>query len=504
MSGLFATFNAYRRAVSAHQTAINTTSHNISNADTEGYSRQLVTMKASRALGAPALNSYAGPGQIGTGVEVSEISRARDMFLDRQIRDEQSTAGKYGARDEFLSEIEVLTLEPSYDDGPGISILMGKMWDAWHELSNNPESSNTKTGVVQAAKTFTDALNHIYSQLDNLKGHSMDLAQVEVTDFNSLVTQIDDLNRQIGGVEVMGKHANDLLDQQDVLIDKLSNMMDISVERNEFGRVTITTKNGSDTVTVVGDDRQELIYDDTTDSIGWGDVGSSVIDSVIDFADKNGSIAGYVSICDEIQGYQDKMDDLAKAVAYTTNMVHTGNGMLTDVPPIFVGTGNDAAIDNITAGNITVNSSLVDDPSGILASYENPAPGDSSTAGDGSRALAIAQLRDVKLGFPFDTSTITYDSANMTVTDSKGTTNMDGYYRNMIVELGASAAQASSMVTGQDELLNQLQIRKESISGVNIDEETTYLIQYQHALNAAFKGISVIDELLQSVINLVR
>ena len=117
MSGLFYTFNIFKSGMGAQQTAINVTAHNISNADTEGYSRQRATMVTSRPIGMTSLNSTAGPGMIGTGVKVDEVSRARDIFLDVQLRNEFATYGNYAAREEFLSNIEVMAMEPSFKEG---------------------------------------------------------------------------------------------------------------------------------------------------------------------------------------------------------------------------------------------------------------------------------------------------------------------------------------------------------------------------------------------------
>lgn len=543
MSGLFGTLNIAKKSINAHQAAVNTTSHNISNADTEGYSRQRVSLEASKPI---TMYGISGAMQMGTGVDITSISRVRDEFLDGQIRNEISTSEYYKSRDEFMSEIEAITMEPSYDDGPGLSVLVGKMWDAWQEFSKSPEDSNTRTGVVETTKTVTDTMNNIYTQLNDLNTHSNDLARSKVYEFNSTIAEIEALNKQISGIMISGQEPNDLLDKQDVLIDKLAGMMDIDVHRDIYGKVTIKT--GSN-ITIVGENKQSLSFVeevasdgtlkysnngdlkdvrtakdkvDTTEFNGvklvWvsqeGDISKAEIES--------GSIEGYVSVTKDIENYQNQLNALAKAIAYSVNMLHNDgykgeDPVPEDYVPVFVagGVSTDNIIDNenaITAGNITVNTNLKDN----LKAYSSSDP--TGEEGNGDRALAISMLRDTKLDInqflppakdrtdnsfeyvPNSGSTEPYCS----IKDAASGATIEGYYRSFIVEVGTSAGQASSMVDSQDALLSQLQLRRESVSGVSIDEETANLIQYQHSLNAAFRTVSVVDELLSAVINLIK
>ena len=133
------TFNVGKRGLFAQQRSIDVTSHNIANANTEGYSRQRAILETTRPFGMPSMNNQVGPGQIGTGVDVSIIQRVRDSFMDYQVRREKSTLGQYEARDKYLSEIESIFNEPSEN---GISDLIGKFFDSWHQLSKQAESSN--------------------------------------------------------------------------------------------------------------------------------------------------------------------------------------------------------------------------------------------------------------------------------------------------------------------------------------------------------------------------
>ena len=236
MSGLFATFNVGKRGLFAQQQAINTTSHNIANANTEGYSRQRATMETTRPFGMPSMDNQVGPGQIGTGVEVSSIQRIRDNFMDFQVRREKSTLGQYEARDKYLSEIENIFNEPS---DTGISTLIGKFFDSWEKLSKQAETSNARTIVAQQSAALADSLNHTYNQMIEVKKNAQQSIKQSVFDANSILEQIDELNQQIMSVKVSGMEPNDLMDRRDLLLDQLSQKFNINVEGDKFNTINL-------------------------------------------------------------------------------------------------------------------------------------------------------------------------------------------------------------------------------------------------------------------------
>lgn len=242
MSGLFASFNIAKRGLIAQQSALRVTNHNIANANTEGYSRQRATIETTTPFMMPSLNSYAGPGQLGTGAEVSSIVRVRNEFLDYQYRNETSVQGKYESREKFLSEIEGIFNEPS---DTGLSNVLGKFFDGWQQLSKQPETSNARTVVAQQAKVLADELNHTDFQLEKLKENTQLNIKESVFKLNNILDQIDDLNQQIITVKVAGQEPNDLMDRRDVLVDELSGIMDFTVNKQEFYGIDIIPNNVS-------------------------------------------------------------------------------------------------------------------------------------------------------------------------------------------------------------------------------------------------------------------
>ncbi|AEB75774.1 flagellar hook protein FlgK [Clostridium botulinum] len=239
MSGLFSTLNVGKRGLYAQQGALDVTSHNIANSNTEGYTRQRALMETTRPFGMPAMDNQVGPGQIGTGVEISKIQRVRDTFMDYQVRRETSTLGQYEARDKYLSEIEGIFNEPS---DTGISNLIGKFFDAWQEVANHPEGSNSRTVLASQASAIASELNHTYNQLEKVKENAQESIKQSVFDVNNALDRVDKLNQQIMAVKISGMEPNDLMDKRDLLLDELSKKFNVVVEQDKFGSINLKPK----------------------------------------------------------------------------------------------------------------------------------------------------------------------------------------------------------------------------------------------------------------------
>ena len=606
MSGLFSTLYIGTRGMSVQQTAINTTSHNIANANTEGYSRQRAIIETTRPFSMPSVNNAAAPGQLGTGAQIQAIQRVRDSFLDYQVRVETSTQGQYTARDKFLSEVESIFNEPS---DTGISTLVGKFFDSWQSLSNDAQSSNSRTIVVQQAAALADELNHTATQLQKLKENSQATIKDAVFEVNDNLNQIDQLNQQIISVKVAGQMPNDLMDRRDKLLDTLSAKFNINIDKKSFEAYDVKSvdlistdpadnsnfiqaqNNGNERRLSYVDGIKETapgsgIYNITYYKLGdkssatnavtlsnvpldaahykqldenrvlWADKAGVAVDGTtlgagaIDFANavlfkpSDGELKGYMSVQTDIDGYMDQLNSVAKALSFSVNALESGQtSSSNDGMPFFVnsdvatytqlgsknilsnlaGTQNGEV--NITAANISVNKQIIDDVMQIKTKLNDDlyASADLNTvdgANDGSRALAIAQLRDKLIKIQdINTGASGITSRADMFDPTKGAndiqkngnlidfisnlngTKIDNYFKDTVDKLGVQEAQAQRVVKNQDTLLASFQQTKESTSGVSIDEEMANLIQYQHAYQANAKIISTVDQLLDVVIN---
>jgi len=535
MSGLYGIFNSARSGLQAQQYSLNITSNNISNASTEGYTRQVINIQTSSTY------SLQGIGQLGTGVDVVSITRVRDELLDEQIRQETSNHESFKAKENVLSQVEMIFQEPGET---GLSTVMNNMWESWQELSKTPESSNARTVVVQNALAFTDTLNHMSSQLDNLESNIVTSLETEAYNVNSILGQIGELNGQIHKLEIKDIEANDLYDRRDVLLDGLSKMVDFNTEKDEFNRVRITeadsgnsyellpfnkentpqremsvirkaepdgsggynitlAKNGDTTdmhtINVTSGDYKDgdVIY---TEPSNWDDyINGVVTEPNLDKVDLGtGSMAGEIDSIEYIDNYQSSLDKAAYSIATSINKLHINDG--TGENGIDFYTTNDGSSE-ITAANITVSQDIQDDYTKINAGKTATSP-----SGNGERALAIAQLRNG--AYPIDDTAnlkayidANYDSSTMDITSSVAGASYDSYYTDIVALIGTQAQSAIRGSENQESLLLQLDQRKESISGVSLDEETANLIKFQTAYQANARVISTLEEMLNTLVN---
>ncbi|MCE5220778.1 MAG: flagellar hook-associated protein FlgK [Clostridium sp.] len=250
MSGLFDTFTIAKRGLNVQQGAINTTSHNIANANTEGYSRQRAVAEATKPFGGMSRFDTCSVGQVGTGAEITSIQRIRDYFIDYQVRNETGTSGYYTQTSETLSKVEDIFGEPS---DTGIQELTNQFFNAFQEVSKSPDKTDVKTVAIKDASALADAINYTYNQLEKTCEDSQSLLQTNVTDVNSYLDQINELNKQIRSVSAVGQTANDLMDKRDNLLDKLSNEFGIKVDRDSLDTINLSSTEYPDAALVKSD-----------------------------------------------------------------------------------------------------------------------------------------------------------------------------------------------------------------------------------------------------------
>lgn len=265
----------------AEQYALDTTSHNIANANTPGYSRQTVDLVASDPL--QVGEDTEGPTELGTGVQVEDISRIRDSFLDTQYRAQATQVGYQQERSQQLDQIQSGLDEPSDD---GLSAQLSQFWQAWSNVANDPSSQAARQALVDQADNLTSAFQTLSSQFATDKSQaaaqyaSLTGPQGQV---EQLASQIASLNQTIEATEENGSQPNDLLDQRDDLLDQLSNL----------GQVSITNLSNGSIQVQFGDAAKPLV-DDTT--VNWPQTLTSPggqLGALLDFSDTGGVIDTY-------------------------------------------------------------------------------------------------------------------------------------------------------------------------------------------------------------------
>lgn len=224
MAGLFSTLHTANSGMRVNQKSIQTVSHNISNINTPGYSRQRTEVETNRPLYMPSLNNNISKGQLGMGVQVTDVTRARNTFYDFQFRGQSHKYGEISSKFDYYTSIETIIKEPSET---GISANLNKFFDGWEELSKDPNSNSSKNLIVENGINLSALISNSYEKLDALKGDISSNIDKEVEQINSIIDRLITLERDIAVVGGTGSTPNDLLDERDRIIDDLSFKVDI-------------------------------------------------------------------------------------------------------------------------------------------------------------------------------------------------------------------------------------------------------------------------------------
>jgi len=629
MQSTFAGLEIGKRSVVAHQQALATTGHNLSNASTEGYSRQRVEFSPFEPIYLPGLNREETPGQIGQGSVIERIERIKDGLLENRIISQAEGEGFWDTRDKY-----VLMLEQIYNE-PGDTSIRSRMdafWDSWQELSIHPSDAAPRKAVLERGKTLVDAIGERFKGLSGIRDMLEQDIQGTVKQVNDLTRGIAGLNEEIQKIRAQGDNPNDLLDRRDVLVEKLAGLIDVTVDsrdsdefmvhtggsilvqgrsRREFALETghgmvdpsnaeeagfsrITWKDSGESVTLRGgslaamvqlrddDVRTELQNLDSmtlnftdlvndTHRAGTGLNGTTGLDFFTERAfvtnvagnyDRNGDgeydstyvfrmngsnkleeraqiglqgtlrLSGATGLVDVTYYPTDTVSDViarindagAEVVArldregrlslkgtpsadpanpdFVIRHLEDSGRFLEGYAGLLAGRGETGAFDwgksdavlalsggavdyavspiAHPSGWLEVSPALIKDPFSIAAGYgEN---GRKANPGNGDAALAIASIRNtpVMVG-RMDT--------------------FDDYFADSVARVGLMGEQADRALESQSLIMKQLRDMRSSISGVNLDEELSQMIKFQHGYAAAARFITTMNDMLDTIIN---
>jgi flagellar hook-associated protein 1 FlgK len=622
MKSTFMGIELGKRGIMASSQALDTAGHNISNANTEGYSRQRVKFGSTSPLYMPQLNRAETPGQIGQGVDVVSVERVRDDLLQKRIVSSGDGKGYWNTRSDYLLMVEQIYNEPN---DTSVRTLMDQFWEGWQELSINPSEQAARRQVARRGETLIEGINNRYNSLKEVRTMLDNDVAVSVGEVNGILSNIRELNEQIVKVEALGDNPNDLYDKRDLLVEKLSDFIKITVENkrdpDEFqihtggreliqGRkvnylgtdpnpdnesfLDITWGDSPERVTLYGGKLASLIdlrdgdlreeiqnldmmtinFTDMVNGIhrqGWNGNNETGIDFFREYPftnnvagnyDRNGDgeldtsmiyrftgahelnpqqqtgLTGTITINAltgniEIPYYAaDTVGDIMERINNSQSEVKAMldfNGRLTmkaspaaqienpdfvirhledsgqflvgyagileangpagaydwnqtDAVLALQGGDTDYAVAPLShpSGWLQINESLITDPNAIAAGLgENNRP---AAAGDGSAALAIADLRQ-----------------EMVMVGPQR--SFDDYFAESVANLGLKGEQAELTSETENLAYKELKDMQQSISGVNLDEEFSDMIKFQHGFNAVSRYISTVDEMLDTIIN---
>lgn len=619
MGSTFSGIELGKRSIMAHTDAISTAGHNISNANTEGYSRQRVQLKEFDPLYRPDLERPERAGMIGQGIDVQSITRIRDEMLDQRITAQQNQESYWDMRSKYYTMIEQIYNEP---DEVSVRSNMDKFWESWQELSVNPESQAARQAVVTRGESLSDSIK---SKWENLMGvGSLINSDIDSTvkQINSYANQIAAVNSEIVRSRGVGDNPNDLLDRRDLLVDKLSKLANITTDRRDpdefmvhldgkvlvqggvarnFDLVSLTDNNGYEKL-VWADTREDasvsggtlgalielrdvdvrneiqslntmtmnfsdLVNDVHRNAYGANNVtgldfftqhsfvenvngnfdrnGDGVLDhsyifrftgtttlnpqeqigfeGVMTFSGPSGNVQVPYHPTDtvetvinrindsngEVKAYLDRNNNLVLKGTTAQNVenpdfvirhVEDSGFFLTGYSGILAASGADGAydfaradaVDSLAgaqfavspvlnpAGYIEVNGVIKNDVKSVAAAFRDDSG--NVNAGDGRAAVEIASIRNTKVMIGHERT-------------------LDDYFADSVTNVGLKGEQAENNLKSHMAIMNDLRTMRDSISGVNIDEELSDIIKFQHGYNAAAKFVTIWDSLIDTVIN---
>ena len=446
MPGTFFGVEIARRGLSVHQRATQVSQNNVANAHTEGYSRQRPVMAATNPYQLPILSQ----GQLGSGVEVKEVERLRDIFLDGELRINLAEVGFWEGQENALAKVEALFTEPGENS---VNDLLAAFWNSWQELSNNPQEASARIFVAQTAVNLTTRLNYLTAQMDTAQGEITENLNFNVKELNELAAQLAEINKSIAKGLVKENHA--LMDQRDLILDKMARLAELEVSLGDNNMVTVIV--GGQTI-IEGFEVHPVEAEELP-------------------AETKGELGGLFTAREKMNDYLVKLDLFNQTLADKVNAAHQEGYTLNGIP------GSEFfALTEAANGlkEISVNEEILNDPNKIAAAEVTDAPG------DGRNALAIAALRE-KTDFI-----------------ELGNSSLAGFYRQLVTEIGAAKNQANQNTANFKLIAAQFEAQRQSLSGVLIDEELTLLMQYQYAYQASAQALKIMDDLLDTLVNRIK
>ncbi|OGS35189.1 MAG: flagellar hook-associated protein FlgK [Elusimicrobia bacterium RIFOXYB2_FULL_49_7] len=316
MSGLFGTMNIGVRGLAASQLALNITSQNISNANTEGYSRKRLNLTSE-------YRRDAAYGQMGFGVEVTNITRLRDFFIDRQINKQTQEYNYYNEVNDTLTRLENIYAEPS---DSALSKVLDNFWNAWSDLANNPESLAARNVVKANAEVLVDTFHNLSTQIRDLRDSKNDDISSVVSQVNQYLKQIYNLNKEIGTIEISsGAMANDARDQRDLAIKKLSELINVTTEEAGNGMINVLT-NGNMLVSPSSLETLEVstVTNTRSDGTSFSTLGIRYASTKKQYTPESGRLKGILDSRDlVVPYYEEQLDTIANTIVEQVNALHS-------------------------------------------------------------------------------------------------------------------------------------------------------------------------------------
>ena len=471
MTSIFHTLNLGTQALFANRQGLDTAAHNIANAQTEGYSRQ------TAHLGQRAPTGFQGV-FMGNGVYTQDISRSHDRFIEKQLNQSNASLGASTTRDEALRSLEGIY---SPDQSASLYDEMSNFFSSLHALSNSPEDLPSRVAVIEQGKTLSSTFRRVDENLRSTRSMIDENIDSSVHEVNSLLDRIASLNGKIKGMEFADEsQANDLRDQQDRMLRQVSEVFNVSYYSDASGMMTIRGPN--ETLLVEGSRAasmqvQRSALTEGAYQIIATDSGGSAHD--ITDAIHGGKIGGYLEVRDQvITGLIQDNNQLAKTLTDRFNEVHRSGYGINNMGAR-TGLNFFKSVDDIdfAARNMDLDNAIIASTD-ALSTASSPL-----ASGDNVNIIRMLGIQKEKLL-------------------NEGKSTLDGFYTNTVGTLGAQIVKAGHLLDSDQVIHSDVMARKESITGVSLDEEATNMMRWQTSFTAASKVIKTVDEMLDTILHL--
>lgn len=533
-------FGSSLSALSAQQAKIANAAHNIANVNTEGYTRRSVELR-NRGAG-----TVAGLG-IGNGVDIGEIVRYSDKFLEKIKREASSEYERYEVEDEFLSRVE--NLFKLDGESNTIGSTLNDFFAAVSDLTSNPSSHELRANFIERATDLTEAIKNTYNSLAELQSEADTRIAAQVSEINSLTSQIAEMNVNVTKIEIGGGVATDERDIRDNLINKLSEKIDFNLVEQRDGSVNISLQNGF--TLVFGGEARNLNANKTPGfttgsatlldgspptyiTYDYSNDGTSEIDLSQALASGNGQLSGLLNTRGifnatmtsafeaggPIVELASKVESITRALLIDFNSTYIGpdrdattagyqtssvnlNGNTPSVYGLFTFSGvsdvdnNGPNTTDLTASGETNFSSIISlaysDPNDVHAARDlsGGAPNALTFAsGDGSNMEALVALQSTNFIFT--------DGANFSEQST-----LDEAYNRAVSFVSDKVNRVRTSKSTSEANFNAAENRRDSESAVNMDEELTQLLGFQQNYQAAARVITIARQLVDDILGLV-
>jgi flagellar hook-associated protein 1 len=451
MPGLSHTLDIARRAMAAQQSVLAVIGHNVANTSTAGYSRQVARLVQET----PTLGTAQ---DYGNGVRVADVYRQRDRVLDQELRQDLSDLGRWESRAGRLEMIEGIVNEPS---DASVSAAMDEFWNAWSELSSDPDDQTRRAVVREQGRVLTYRMQTMVSRVEQLGQDIDNEISTRVDEFNLLLSDLQNLNTMVKESTLQGEAANDLRDRRDLLLDQLTQLADVTYGEREDGVLYVRLDH-----TMILDEAQ---YRPLGIQTSQNERGQRQVHIVLPTGESpevdSGEIGGLIELRQEtLPEFLEQLDSLAVSLIDEVNNLHRAGPSGVD---FFYGTG---ARDIAVAAQVEANlGSINTSTSGLV--------------GDNDIALAITQLRDARVL-------------------QSGTISLRDYWSNVVGRLGISSREATFQKDSLTVTSQTLQTRRSSESGVSLDEELATLLSAQQAYLGAVRVFQAAEDMMDTLMNI--